>query len=412
MAKRKSKAQKEAEKFIRKNKKAVVTALTVLVIILLVVALVIYVVNPDFYKNLFNKNDGPNVNIPAGTYEDVESADLSIHFLELGNKYTGDCTLIKVGNTEVLIDAGSRKGSAPHLKNYIDQFCTDGVLEYVIATHAHQDHIAAFVGNKNNGNYNGLLYTYEIGTLIKFSNTRSTSGIYGEFCEAVDYIEDKGTTVYNALQCYNNQDGAQRTYYLNAEQTVSMNILYNYYYDHPAPDQKDENDYSVCMLLSQELGENDNHYLFTGDLEEHGEEKLVEYNTLPKVKLFKGAHHGSYTANTDKLLDVIQPEHVAICCCCGTEEFGAKEENRFPAQDAVERISKHTDSIYCTTLITDWAKGQYTSMNGNIIFYYLEDDEPDDLENPDQEKSDPFKLWCSNNTTKLKDSDWYKQNRK
>ena len=405
MAKRKSKAQKEAEKFIRKNKKAVVTALSVLVVILFVVALVIYVVNPDFYKNLFNKNDGPNINIPAGTYEDVQSADLSIHFLELGNRYTGDCTLIKVGNTEVLIDAGSRPGSAPHLKNYIDQFCTDGVLEYVIATHAHRDHIAALVGEDGQG----LLYQYSIGTLIQFSNTESTSDIYQNYCDAVDYIENKGTTVYNALQCYKNQDGAQRTYYLNAEQTVSMNVLYNYYYDH---DASTENDYSVCMLLSQELGENDNHYLFTGDLEEHGEEKLVQYNNLPKVKLFKGAHHGSYTANTDALLNVIRPEHVAICCCCGTEEFGAKAENRFPAQDAVERFSKHTDSIYCTTLITDWDKGKYTSMNGNIIFYYLEEDLPADPENPDQEKSEPFKLWCSNNTTKLKDSEWYKQNRK
>jgi beta-lactamase superfamily II metal-dependent hydrolase len=80
--------------------------------------------------------------------EQIVSGDLSIHFLELGNKYTGDCTLIKAGDTEVLIDAGSRKGSASTIANYIDEYCTDGVLEYVIATHAHQDHIAGFVGTK------------------------------------------------------------------------------------------------------------------------------------------------------------------------------------------------------------------------------------------------------------------------
>ncbi|MBQ7770355.1 MAG: MBL fold metallo-hydrolase, partial [Clostridia bacterium] len=78
--------------------------------------------------------------------EDIETEELSIHFLELGNKYTGDCTLIKVGDTEVLIDAGSRKGSAETIVPYVQQYCTDGVLEYVIATHAHQDHIAGFVG--------------------------------------------------------------------------------------------------------------------------------------------------------------------------------------------------------------------------------------------------------------------------
>ena len=75
-----------------------------------------------------------------------DAAELSVHFLELGNKYTGECTLIKVGDTEVLIDAGSRKSSASAIVSYVSNYCEDGVLEYVIATHAHQDHIAGFVG--------------------------------------------------------------------------------------------------------------------------------------------------------------------------------------------------------------------------------------------------------------------------
>ena len=77
-----------------------------------------------------------------GNEADISSAELSIHFIELGNKYTGDSTLIKVGDTEVLIDAGSRQASAVEIKEYIDKYCTDGTLEYVIATHSDQDHIA------------------------------------------------------------------------------------------------------------------------------------------------------------------------------------------------------------------------------------------------------------------------------
>ena len=76
----------------------------------------------------------------------AENGEFSVHFLELGNKYSGDCTLIKSGDTEVLIDAGSRKGSAETLKTYIDEYCTDGVLEYVIATHAHEDHVGGLSG--------------------------------------------------------------------------------------------------------------------------------------------------------------------------------------------------------------------------------------------------------------------------
>ena len=42
---------------------------------------------------------------------DVSDADIAVHFIELGNKYTGDCTLIKVGDVEILIDCGSRADS-------------------------------------------------------------------------------------------------------------------------------------------------------------------------------------------------------------------------------------------------------------------------------------------------------------
>ena len=88
-----------------------------------------------FFGEVNNSSDIElDVNAQGGAFtkEDIQTitnSDLSIHFLELGNEYTGDCTLIKVGDTEVLIDAGSRKGSAEAIVPYIAEFCTDGVLE-------------------------------------------------------------------------------------------------------------------------------------------------------------------------------------------------------------------------------------------------------------------------------------------
>ena len=76
--------------------------------------------------------------------EEIKNEDLSIHFIELGNKYTGDCTFIKVGNTEILIDAGSRTSSIAPINDYITKYISDGDLEYVIVTHAHRDHYAGF----------------------------------------------------------------------------------------------------------------------------------------------------------------------------------------------------------------------------------------------------------------------------
>lgn len=333
-----------------------------------------------------------------GNKEDITSADLSIHFLELGNAYTGDCTLIKVGDTEVLIDAGSRKGSAARICEYVSQYCTDGVLEYVIATHAHQDHIAGFVGNAGNPR-TGVMYQFKIGTLIQFALTDATTNIYEEYCEAVEYIQSQDTDVYTAAQCIEETDGAQTTYYLDEERTISMNILYNYYYDHSS---SDENNYSVCMLLTQELESGDtNNYLFTGDLEKEGEEYLVEYNELPEVELFKAGHHGSPTSSNDVLLDVIKPKNIVACCCCGSDEYTDENANQFPSQAFITRASKHTENIYVPTIVSDNADG-YESMNGDIVFYY---------NRADGEEKGSLKLWCSNNTTKLKDTEWFKANR-
>ena len=72
--------------------------------------------------------------------------------------------------------------------------------------------------------------------------------------------------------------------------------------------------------------------LLTGDLEEEGEEKLVKYNNLTKVNVFKAGHHGSYTATTNELLQVIQPDIVCVCCCAGHNEYKASFENIFPSQ--------------------------------------------------------------------------------
>ncbi|MBD5632677.1 MAG: MBL fold metallo-hydrolase [Clostridia bacterium] len=319
--------------------------------------------------------------------------ELSIHFLELGNKYTGDCTLIKCGKTEVLIDAGSRKDSAATIKAYVDQYCEDGILEYVIATHAHQDHIAGFVGSSVKGGRTGILYQYQVGTLIQFAGTNSNTQIYKDYCKAVEYAKGNGTTVYTAKQCWYQTDGAKKQYFLDEAQTVSMNILYQRYYDEKT---NDENDYSVCMLLTQNMGTQSFNYLFTGDLEEKGESSLVDKNVLPQVELFKGGHHGSYTASTTKLLNVIRPRNVAVCCCCGTTEYTSNPENTFPSQAFIDRVSVHTDNIYCTTLMVDYDKGKFTSMNGNIVFY---------TENSE------LKVDCSNNDIILKDTDWFKANR-
>ena len=136
----KSKKSKRAKAVKKFKKLSAGKKFAVVLVLLIVCAVVAY-----FYRDQIKAYIDGNKN-NSQTAGDILTDELSIHFLEVGNKYTGDCTLIKVGDTEILIDAGSRKGSAATIVPYVQQYCTDGVLEYVIATHAHQDHIAGFVG--------------------------------------------------------------------------------------------------------------------------------------------------------------------------------------------------------------------------------------------------------------------------
>ena len=106
-------------------------------------------------------------NAPQST---VVSGDLEINFLELGNKYTGDCTYIKAGENDILIDAGSKTSSVETINAFLKQHVTDGTLEYVIVTHAHEDHYAGFATTENN---NSIFDLYECEVIIDFSQITS-----------------------------------------------------------------------------------------------------------------------------------------------------------------------------------------------------------------------------------------------
>ena len=422
--------RKKVEKAAKKYPKLFI-ALGIIVAVIIIVLIVLYVLKIGPFKP--KPDEGGGGELSAGTVTEVAEADLSIHFLELGNKSNGDSVLIKCGNTEVLIDAGSDTSSVTALKTYIDGYCTDGKLEYVISTHSDADHISAFFGSKSGSDYNGILYSYEVGTFIQFAKSgddgngkplyteKGNETLFKKYCDAVTYVESRGTAVYTAAQCYDQTDGAKRQYYLDENEKISINILYNYYYYNAS---KDENNYSVVTLLTQELESGNKNYLFTGDLEEDGESKLVDYyknvpsayatanNVLPQVVLYKAGHHGSKTSSTSKLMAAIKPENVAVCCCCGAPEYTVVNDNTFPTQQMIDNIAPYTDKIYVTSIATGLPekdeKGNYVSksysgyesMNGNIVFYYKSGEEGGEL-----------KLYCSNNTTKLKDTEWFNQNR-
>ncbi|MDE6274729.1 MAG: MBL fold metallo-hydrolase [Clostridiales bacterium] len=371
-------AAKKAAKAIKKSKHPIL--ITIAIILVIAIAVGLY-----WYFFVYKKKQP----------DPIQTGDLSITFFELGNKYVGDCTLIKVGNTEVLIDAGSKQNSADTLVPEIKKLCTDGKLEYVIATHAHEDHIGAFYSTSSRP---GIFESFECGTIIDFPLTRkeySASSVYGRYVDSRKAEVEAGAVHYTALQCWNETDGAKRSYQLSDD--ITLNILYQKYYEEYDSSKSAENNYSVCAMVTQGTY----NYLFTGDLEKEGEESLVEKNSLPHCKLFKGGHHGSSTSSTDKLLSVIQPETICICTCAGTPEYAKTNPAAFPTQECINRMAVYTDQIFVTSLATgvDWETCKWdgiVSMNGIITVV------------SDGVK---FSVTGSNNSTILKETEWFKENR-
>lgn len=339
------------------------------------------------------------------------AGEFSIHFIELGNKYTGDCTYIKYKDEDVdidiLIDCGSKSNSVSAVSEYLNNYVTDGVLDYVIITHAHQDHYAGFATSSSVTNIFDL---YVCKTIIDFgsaSNQKDSATTYNRYIN--NRNKEIATNTANgiesehipAIECRDFNNNTNRIFTIDEENSVKFEILYNEFtkYDrnnatatanYKAPS---ENDYSVCSLFS--YGEK--HFLFTGDLEHEGEELLLENNTIPQnISLYKAGHHGSKTSSSAELLTHINPEYICVCCCAGSSEYTKTIDNQFPTQEFISRIVEFTDTdnVFVTTMCVDYKNNEYTSMNGNIVIW------TDNTRNN-------VNINCSNNTTKLKDTEWF-----
>lgn len=390
--KRKTTGRKSAAKRQRRNGRKISVWLAVAIVLLVAVFFLLdYFYGP--FLPFFDWRKSPST-LDGATYSETEikEQDLSVHFLELGTKHTGDCVLIKSGNTEVLIDAGAKTASIPTLKSYVDRYCEDGILEYVVVTHAHEDHYAGFATGAST---QSIFDLYDCRTVITFAQT--TSGkteqtMYKNFERELADEVAAGAKRYTAAECINGENGAQREYDLGGGATLE--ILDSYYYYNVS---STENDHSVCCMLHKSTGTQTKHYLFTGDLEKKGEEYLVQLNDLPKVELYKAGHHGSKTSSNDVLMSVVQPKIVCVCCCAGSSEYTDVSANQFPTQEFIDRVAPYTQAVYVTTLCIDYDAGSYESMNGNIAVCCSAAGET--------------KLYCSGNTTPLKDTAWFKKNR-
>ena len=138
-----------------------------------------------------------NINPEEGIIYD----DFQIHFMMLNNSAAGDSIYIKAGENDILIDAGSNTTSYSYTSNYIDNYCKDKKLEFVVATHGDKDHIACFPKFCND---------YKIDTIIYNGLTTKKTDTYNNMISAFNNeVDTDGAKICLASDCFNNANGAQ-----------------------------------------------------------------------------------------------------------------------------------------------------------------------------------------------------------
>jgi len=243
---------------------------------------------------------------PASTLTPTPTTKaLRVHFIDVGQ---GDSILIDHGETEVLIDGGSK---APGVVTYLNDY-VDGALEVMVATHPHSDHIGGLIG---------VLSAFEVRE-IWLNGDKSSSETYQEF---MSLVNAEGATIHEARLGDSIKVG-------------SLTLLVR----HPVNlFPKSPNNNSIVLLLSYDNID----FLFTGDAQVKAEEAMLakRHYPVPDVDILKVGHHGSRSSSSARFLDRIRPE-VAIYMA------GEGNQYHYPHAETIYALSQIGADIYGTDI--------------------------------------------------------------
>ncbi len=269
-------------------------------------------------------------------------ANLRVTFLDVGH---GDATVLELPHgTTWLIDSGGlpfvvdRGRSKQEKDRYAETPGIRAVVAYlkyrhiqnidlVVVSHPHPDH------------FRGLRAVARYATINKLwvAAPCTDSRWSYEFNALIQMMKKQGTTIiFPTLNDSYEMDN------------VVIKALAPVY----------EKNYAACDPVSSI---NDNslvvdvtyagkHILFTGDIEEEGEELLFQHHRTLDVDIVKVPHHGSKTSSTSKFVSWLKPQFAVISC-------GLANRFGFPNQAVLERWTRVGTTIYRTDL-----HGSVTSM--------------------------------------------------
>ena len=243
--------------------------------------------------------------------------DLKINFVDVGQ---GDSTfIITPKNETILIDGGgSNTGSFDVGENTLLPYVLDkgyNKIDFMIISHFDSDHVG------------GLLTILEEIKVEKvlIGKQEEQSENYKRF---LNIVKEKNIPVIVG----------KRGDKINIEKDLYLDILF------PESEQIEENMINNNSLVFN-MHYNNFSMLFTGDIEEIAEKRIIEITNKSRLKadIIKIPHHGSKTSSTRELLEIVLPKIALI---------GVGKDNLFghPSSETIDKLDELEIKTYRTDI--------------------------------------------------------------
>lgn len=233
-------------------------------------------------------------------------AALLVDFIDVGQ---GDAILLRSSaGIHILIDGGTEPAGRDIVVPYLQSLGIDH-LDVVVATHPHADHIGGLIP---------VLETFSIGEVWADGQLHTTR-TYERFLTVVlaqeipFYLARAGTSLVLG--------GFDEFTFLHPEEPLLSSL---------------NNNSTVVRVVRSSTA-----LLFTGDLEQEGEQSLLVGQAELKADILKVGHHGSSTSSTKPFLEAVQPG-IAVISCGRDNSYG------HPHDEVLQRLAALGIKVYRT----------------------------------------------------------------
>lgn len=262
---------------------------------------------------------------PATTLAPEITNALTVHFMDNGQ---GDGFLLECDGEFAVIDA-SYPEYGPKIVEYMQAQGVESV-KLMVATHPHGDHI---------GGLPSILEAFPVENVWSGPIPYYNDYVYS----FLDGVESQNLSIEYP------QPGD--TFTLGSATITVLGPVKTQY--------ADTNDLSLVLMIQY----GDTRFLFTGDMEQIGENDMLDYwgeDFDFSADVLKVGHHGSYSSTHYRFLREVMPTY-AVISCGGNNDYGHPHRDPISRLQDAEVTIYRTDKMYNIVCISD---------GENIEFYW------------------------------------------